>query len=167
MKSKLYSKLLGIFFLFIFISGCATIFKGSEADIRVNSSPAGATIKVNGINSGLTPQTLSLKRNQTHQIEFSRDGFESVLFNVERKFDIGTTVIGNIFSWGIIGIIVDVATGAAYTLTPADLQANLGALQSLNLIPAELKSDEDDIFVVMITSDEWAKITELSEKNGN
>lgn len=158
-KSTIAVALMMVFIM----SGCATIFKGSEADVRVNSSPAGATIEVNGINSGLTPQTLSLKRNQTHQIEFSRDGYESVLFNVERKFDIGTTVIGNIFSWGIIGIIVDVATGAAYTLTPADLQANLGALQSLNLLPSELSSEGDDIYVVMITSDEWQQVLYMND----
>lgn len=167
MKSRSYTKLVGILFLAVFISGCATIFKGSEADVRVNSSPAGATISVNGVNSGLTPQTLSLKRNQTHQIEFSRDGYESVRFNVDRKFDIATAVVGNLFSWSILGIIVDVATGAAYTLTPADLEANMTALQSMNLVPADLDGDESDIFVVMFTSDEWAKISEFSAKNSN
>lgn len=140
------------------IVGCATIFKGSNADIRVNSSPAGATILANGINKGVTPQTLSLKRNQNYILEFKRDGYEDIKLEVNKKFDIGTTVVGNIVSWALLGIVVDVASGAAYSLDPADLQANLAELRISGHVPDESEIDESDIHVIMLTKEEWEEI---------
>lgn len=37
---------------FLFASGCTTIFKGSSADVRVNSTPSNADIYINGIDKG-------------------------------------------------------------------------------------------------------------------
>ena len=69
----------------VVLSSCGTIFKGSNADIRVNSSPAGATIYVNDINKGLAPQTLSLKRNRDYTLTFKKEGYADVTFEVNKK----------------------------------------------------------------------------------
>ena len=159
----LCKKVVFIFAILLYTSSCATIFKGSSADIRVNSSPAGATVTVNGVHRGLTPQTLSLKRNKDHILEFTRDGYEKVTFAVDRKFDIGTTIVGNLFSWWLLGVIVDVASGAAYTLTPADLNANLSALQAHKIVPYEANINKDEVFVFMLTHDEWKAIVESNK----
>ncbi len=135
--------------------GCATIFKGSTADVRFNSSPAGANIMINNINKGTTPQTISLKRNKNHVVTFQKDGYEDVTMEINKKFDIGTTVIGNIFSWGLIGIIVDVAGGAAYSLEPYELQANMEKLQSAGYIPSENMVEKNSVHVFMLTKEEW------------
>jgi heat shock protein HspQ/uncharacterized protein YceK len=135
--------------------GCGTIFKGSSADIRFNSSPAGADIMINNIDKGTTPQTIGLKRNQNHVVTFKKDGYKDVTMEITKKFDIGTTVIGNIFSWGLIGIIVDVANGAAYSLEPYDLQANMESLQAAGYIPSDLEVKKDEVHVFMLTSEEW------------
>lgn len=140
------------------VFGCATIFKGTNADIRVGSSPTGATIFANGINKGVTPQTLSLKRNQNYILEFKRDGYEDVKLEVNKKFDIGTTVVGNIVSWTLMGIVVDVASGAAYSLEPADLQANLAQLRASGHVPDESELNESDIHVIMLTKEEWEEL---------
>tara|TARA_R110000868_G_scaffold304437_14_gene565196 strand:- start:38851 stop:39342 length:492 start_codon:yes stop_codon:yes gene_type:complete len=137
---------------------CASIFKGSSADVRVNSNPAGADIFINGIDRGVTPQTLSLKRNQDYVLTFKKEGYEDVNFEVAKKFDIGTAVVGNIFSWGLIGLIVDIGTGAAYSLTPADVEANLGSMQQAGIIDANANLENGDIFVFMLTSDQWEEI---------
>lgn len=139
--------------------GCATIFKGSSADVRVNSSPAGADIFINEIDKGTTPQTLSLKRNKDYLLTFKKDGYKDVKVEVNKKFDIGTTVIGNIFSWGIIGIIVDLAGGAAYSLTPADVEANMDNLAKAGYLPTENEMKESDIHVILLTKEEWAEIS--------
>lgn len=157
-NSYLTTALVTITAAFLF-SGCATIFKGSSADIRVNSSPSGATVYINNIDRGQTPQTLSLKRNQNHLITFKMDGYEDVNIEVNKKFDILTTVVGNIFSWQLLGIIVDVATGSAYTLEPADLQANMNELRAAGYLPDESELERDDIHAVMITQKQWAEIT--------
>ncbi|MEQ9310235.1 MAG: PEGA domain-containing protein [Balneolaceae bacterium] len=137
---------------------CASIFKGSSADIRVNSNPAGADIYINGIDRGQTPQTLSLKRNQDYVLTFKKDGYEDLNFEIAKKFDIGTTVVGNIFSWGIIGIIVDIGTGAAYSLTPADVEANLASMQQAGIIDAQANLEKGDIFAFMLTTEQWEEI---------
>tara|TARA_R110002124_G_scaffold286453_1_gene467403 strand:- start:18385 stop:18879 length:495 start_codon:yes stop_codon:yes gene_type:complete len=134
---------------------CATIFKGSSADVRVNSNPVGANIFINGIDRGVTPQMLSLKRNQNYLLTFKKEGYEDLNFEVFKKFDIGTTVVGNIFSWGLVGIIVDVATGAAYSLTPADVDANMASLQAAGYIDDNFQTDDSDIYVFMLTTDQW------------
>jgi len=137
---------------------CASIFKGSSADIRVNSNPAGANIFINGIDRGVTPQTLSLKRNSDYLLTFKKEGYEDLNFEIFKKFDIGTAVVGNIFSWGLVGIIVDVATGAAYSLTPADVEANLSSLQAAGYIDKDFETDDSDIFVFMLTTDQWEEL---------
>lgn len=138
---------------------CATIFKGSSADVRVNSSPSGADIYINSIDRGKTPQTLSLKRNKDYVLSFKKEGYEDVNVEVNKKFDIGTTVVGNIFSWGILGIIVDLAGGSAYSLTPADVEANMDNLKNAGYLPEESEIKKNDIHVIMLTKEQWSEIT--------
>lgn len=45
-KSSFYSLFI-IFLISILTVGCATIFKGSDADIRVNSQPSNASVFIN------------------------------------------------------------------------------------------------------------------------
>ena len=138
---------------------CASIFKGSSADVRVNSTPSGAEIFINGIDRGTTPQTMSLKRNKDYVLTFKKEGYEDLNFEIHKKFDVGTTVVGNIFSWGLLGILVDLGTGAAFSLTPADIEANMEALQQAGYIKSDLSAKEGEIHVFMITTDEWEALT--------
>lgn len=156
-------KLLSVIGLSVLIAGCATIFKGSSADVQVNSSPSGADVYINEIDRGSTPQTLSLKRNKNYVLTFKKEGYEDVNMEIDKKFDIGTTVVGNIFSWGLLGIIVDAATGAAYTLTPADLDANMDELAEAGHVPSDLDLKEDEIHVVMLTQEEWEDVLESKQ----
>jgi len=139
-------------------TNCASIFKGSNADIRVNSNPSGATIMINNINKGTTPQTMSLARNQNYTLTFKKDGYKDVNFEVVKKFDVATTVVGNIFSWSLLGIVVDVATGAAYSLTPADVQANFDGMAKAGLIDPDFKQKKGEINVIMLTTEQWETI---------
>lgn len=145
-------------FVTITLTGCATIFKGADADIQVNSNPSGASIFVNNINKGTTPTTLALKRNQNHLLTFKMDGYNDVTVEVNQKFDIATTIVGNIFSWSLLGVVVDVATGAAYSLEPAVVQANLSKLQAAGYVPVSQPNGEDTIHVMMITEEQWSAI---------
>lgn len=139
----------------IFLTGCGTIFKGSNADVRLNSSPSGATVIINDINRGLTPLTLSLQRSKDYVVTFQKDGYEDIKVEINKKFDFPTTILGNIVFGGIIGLVVDFATGAAYSLTPADIQANMEALQSAGFFPDENLMTESDIHVFMLTPEQW------------
>ncbi|SMO84680.1 PEGA domain-containing protein [Fodinibius sediminis] len=139
--------------------GCATIFKGSSADIRVNSQPSNATVYINEIDKGTTPQTLSLDRDEDHILTFRKDGHEEVKVEIDKNFDGATTILGNIVSFALVGIVVDVATGAAYSLEPADVQANMDELKHSGLIETIPEKGKNEITVIMLTQEEWKKMT--------
>ncbi len=156
MKVKI-STILTATAVMIMTSGCALIFKGQSAEVRVNSTPDGASVEVNGAGMGTTPVTLSLSRNKDHVLIFKKDGYEDVQVNVTKKFDVGTTVVGNVFSWGLFGLVVDIATGAAYSLEPADIEANLPALQAAGIVN-QVQKNEDGIQVFMLSKEQWEEI---------
>lgn len=144
--------------LIILLVGCATIFKGTSANVRLNSSPSGATVLINNIDHGKTPVTLSLARNKDYTVTFKMDGYKDVNMEINKQFDILTTVVGNIFSWSLIGIIVDVADGAAYTLKPADLTAYMKKLQEAGYVPTHFNKKSNTLTVLMLTQAQWNQI---------
>lgn len=111
--------------LVIGVMGCATIMRGRTQSVRFNSSPAGARVFINGEDRGSTPATLELKRNKDYRVVVKKEGYKDVTVNIDKEFTIGWPIIGNVFSWGLLGVIVDVADGAAYKLTPEETMAAL------------------------------------------
>ena len=156
---KQYKSFISTLLLIAFFctSSCATIFKGSSADVRVNSTPSNADIYINGIDKGQTPSTLSLSRDNDYVLTFKKDGYEDVKLEVNKKFDGATTILGNLVSFFLLGVVVDVASGAAYSLEPADVSANMEKLEAAGLIkPDNIK--EGEIHVVMMTKKQWQAI---------
>ena len=149
--------IIGIILFSFFTSSCATIFKGSSAEVRVNSSPSGAEVFINDMDRGKTPLTLNLNRNDNYILHFKKDGYEDVRVEVRKKFDGATTIVGNLFSWWLLGIVVDVASGAAYSLSPADINGNMDELKEAGIINPD-KIREGEIHVFMLTKEQWSKI---------
>jgi len=140
------------------ISGCATIIRGSNQDVRVTSDPPNARVVVNGQDRGETPTTLNLDTSRDYQIEFAKDGYASETLNVRKDFTIGWPIFGNVFSWGIIGIVVDVANGSAYKLTPKQLEA------ALETTSADVRMPSDsDIHIALFSSEEVSGKIELTQ----
>ena len=121
------------------VTGCATIVKGRTQGVGFNSSPIGARVWVNGQDRGNTPMTLELKRNKDYKVVIRKEGYKEVTINVDKEFTMGWSIVGNIFSWGLLGVIVDVADGAAYQLTPAETMVALEA-EKVSLKP---RGDQD------------------------
>jgi hypothetical protein len=142
--------LLCLLVLGVAASGCATIVHGSTQSIAVNTDPPGARVMVNGQDHGATPTTLNLKRGRDHQIVFDLAGYQPVTINVEKNMDTMPFIVGNLFSWGIIGWVVDAANGAAYRLTPDQINANLPALQGM----IDVSPDADELSVFLLTIDQ-------------
>jgi len=150
--NKIYKIITASLVAVLFV-GCATIFKGSHANVRMNSEPSGATVMINNIDHGKTPITLSLSRTKDYTITFKMDGYKDVNMEVNKHFDGVTTIVGNIFSWGIIGIVVDLADGAAYTLKPADLTAYMKSLKNAGYIPSSYNKKSKTLTVFMLTKE--------------
>ncbi len=122
MKNRFYALLLFTFFSF-FVVSCSSIFNGSKDRVKVNSTPNEARIFVNGLEVGKTPAILELKRGEKHIIEVKKEGFQT--FHVETTKDITGWFWGNLLCGGVIGIIIDLATGNAYDVSPSTINATL------------------------------------------
>jgi len=109
-------------FLAALTSGCGTIIHGRSQDVLVTSVPSGATAKVGDVQV-VTPGTVTLKRKETYTVVFTKEGFP------ERKTSLESTgswwLLGNAIFGGVVGLIIDLATGGGYKIVPSNLEMDL------------------------------------------
>ena len=134
---------------------CATLVRGDRKQpVPVTSSPAGATIIVNGVRKGVTPLEIWLTRKTKDQvIKIEYPGYNPFEIRMKRSYS-SSHVIPNVIFGGIVGyvvgmawwmenhytappggvcigtaiagfLLIDVATRAGYILTPKDLTVTL------------------------------------------
>jgi len=123
MKVKMFFVLV----LCVYLTGCATLFKGTTEEVSFNSDPQKAEVWVNGTNMGTTPLALKLGSKKTYQIEFKKDGFKSKAYNITNHIGAGWIIL-DVFS-GLVGVVIDAATGAWYSLDQKNVNAILEAQQ--------------------------------------
>ena len=58
-------------------TGCATVVKGTHQQIAITSKPAGAYVKVDGIDKGETPMVIKMRRNKFHSVQLDKEGYET------------------------------------------------------------------------------------------
>lgn len=122
-------RFIGIFvlvFLFLSLSGCASIVSDSKYPVSFCSTPSGAQISIDDdtgqtIYSGDTPTTVTLDSSEgffqpaEYVIRVEKEGYSARQTTV--KGDLDGWYIGNLAFGGLIGwIIVDPATGAMWKL---------------------------------------------------
>lgn len=135
MKSKVI--LIGIVLVSLLFSSCATIICGSTKQIPVTSSPDYATITIRNYYgaiefTGVTPTVVTLKKGQAYQAEISLEGYETQIVPINTAFE--PAFLGNIICGGVLGFIVDLATGAYLNLEPGNISVQL-------ISNSELKTD--------------------------
>ena len=127
---KVISLTLVLSVLSVTIFGCAAIIHGTKQKIPVNSSPSGAKVIVMGAHKASTPAVIELSRSESNIVlRFEKDGYEPVDVAITRSVD--GWIVGNIIFGGIIGLVVDFASGAAYKLTPNEVSVNLQKQEAL------------------------------------
>lgn len=108
------------------LSGCASVFNDSRQRVTIKSIPDGAEVIVDG-RTVTTPTTLDLKGRQEYYLTASKPGYRQTAGKIEGDMRIGSGVVGNVFSFGIIGMAVDFfGTGAGWKLQP-EITLNLQA----------------------------------------
>ncbi|MBI1953816.1 MAG: hypothetical protein HYS41_06820 [Candidatus Omnitrophica bacterium] len=125
------------------LAGCASIIHGSQQSVRVMSSPSGAVVRVN-LNSmaTTTPGVLSLNRKEVgYVLTFEKQGYKPVEVSLRRTVD--GWLFGNILFGGIVGIVIDFASGSAYKLTPDEVT------MALDRMGASLKDTKGDLLFVV------------------
>ena len=88
--------------------------------------PQGADIEVDGINRGITPAAVKLKKGFNGQtVTLKKEGFEPKIFQPETSFNAVSII--NLFS--ILGWGIDAATGAMMKYDPKIYEIKLQPAQ--------------------------------------
>lgn len=147
---RLYIHLIIVAVAAMLLSSCATLFTGTRDKISFNTDPPGAIVYINGIEQGVTPCKVDVKRsiNDT-EVVFRLDGYQTRFITLSKEFNLVSILnLENLFGWGI-----DVLTGAIvkydqkrYNLT---LQEE-GVYSSLNPTKVEIdtRNQTVDVYVM-------------------
>ncbi|MCG2811722.1 MAG: PEGA domain-containing protein [Candidatus Aminicenantes bacterium] len=108
---------------FLFMTGCATLFKGTSENVSMNASPVRAEVFINGQNMGETPLQLKLESKKNYAIEFRAEGYQPRIYNISSKVGAGWIILDVL--GGLIPVIIDAATGAWYKLDQNNINAVL------------------------------------------
>jgi len=125
MIKKIIAGLLSVIIL-ITVFSCASIVCGTKQDIRINSDPTGAQVSIDGVKY-ITPAVVKMKRGKDHSLTFTKEGYSPVTMKIDKEFN--SWVLGNLIFGGVIGLIVDFSNGAAYKLSPEQVNAKLNKKQ--------------------------------------
>lgn len=131
------SILLGI--IVVFFSGCTTIVGSSTQEVVIDSFPTGANVVItdrdNGdfIESGVTPMNVELLKGEPgffsikkYILEFSKEDKKSTM-NLTPNISLWY-ILGNFFSFGIVGWIIDSVTGKQFVL-PDNIKKNINDIK--------------------------------------
>ncbi|PRY76917.1 hypothetical protein CLV80_10794 [Yoonia maritima] len=110
------------------VSGCATVTRGTNDVLNVNTTPSGAQVQTsNGFSCASTPCAIKMPRRSEFVVSIAKPGCRPVNVNVTHKTANGggAALAGNVLVGGVIGLGVDAATGASQELTPNPVQVPL------------------------------------------
>ncbi len=108
--------LVAALFTALALSGCATIFTGTYDDIRIESTPPGAQIRIDGFDQAKTPATITVHRDalRNKTVTLHKDGYEDRSFRLQREFN-----LVSVCNWGVpIFWMIDVLSGSLFLYDP-------------------------------------------------
>jgi hypothetical protein len=98
----------------VLLNSCGVMFGGSkyQGTIIAKDHP-NAEIFVDGKKLGNGQATALFPRNKELTVELKEPGCETKTQTFNKSFRTGNFIL-SVVSWGLVGIIVDIATGASY-----------------------------------------------------
>jgi ABC-type amino acid transport substrate-binding protein len=137
------------------VLACASIMHGKAQEVSIASTPSGATVTVDNEALGTTPVVAKLKRKDKHVIAVKLDGYQP--FELTTTRSTSGWVWGNILFGGLIGLAVDLGTGGAYKVNPAQISAQLAQAH------AGATFQDGMLYVVLVRTPDpsWEKIGQL------
>ena len=125
------------------VSGCASIIEGSSQEIVINTTPAGARCGFYRQGNRFTevpdtPGAVVIKKSSEDiTILCMKDGFQPT--QTVNKSQVAGAVVGNVLAGGLIGIVVDAATGAGNKYdSPISITLSEAPGQRGTALPAKL-----------------------------
>lgn len=100
----------------VMLSGCATIIRGTEQEVAINTNPVGANVQFSNGQSCVSPCTIKTKRNQSLQISITKDGCHQQTATMMPTLSGGGVIMGGFIDYG---------TGAVYDLQPNPMTISL------------------------------------------
>jgi hypothetical protein len=94
------------------LMGCATILRGTEQNVTVDTVPSGARVDFSNGQTCVSPCSIAAKRSQALNVVVSMDGCTPQTAFVRPRITA---------SGGVLGGLPDLATGAVYDLEPSQL----------------------------------------------
>lgn len=107
------------------VSGCATIVNGKTQLVSFRSTPAGATVLVDGRPLGLTPLSVQLEKKSSQTLVIRKEGYKD--FSTAMGTTVNGWFFGNILFGGLVGSTTDAATGAMHEYAPNQFLVTLEA----------------------------------------
>jgi hypothetical protein len=91
-------------FSVIFFMGCATIIKGTNQEVTINSNVPDALIELNGVEIGRTPFTGKIKKHKREFLKVSKPGYITgdLWLNGEKRYVASS--LGNAALGAVIGV---------------------------------------------------------------
>lgn len=120
------------------LPACATVVNGTSQDVVVSTSPPGAACAVDRAGARLgvvqqTPGSLHVEKSKNElTVTCGKPGFQSAAVTRSPSFSLMT--FGNVLVSGLIGVVVDAASGANYQY-PGDIQLDLAGAPGYRLQP--------------------------------
>jgi hypothetical protein len=113
------------------VGGCATVTRGTTAQVQIISNPPGATARTSMGYQCLTPCAVQLNRKDEFTVIFTKPGYHSAEVPVRTQVAGAGAAgfVGNVVAGGVVGMGVDVATGAALEHFPNPVVAMLTPLR--------------------------------------
>ncbi len=116
-------KNLVILLLPLFLLSCATFFGNNNHHVKINSTPAGASVYMDNVYYGKTPMTIVVPRVEYDDIMLvvKKDGYQDTNVMVGTQFQ-------NVGYWNFIvlpSFLFDFATGCMFEVKPGEYQVNM------------------------------------------
>ena len=128
-----------IILMLVLTSGCASLVSGTTKKIMISSVPYQTDVSIKDKNGtivykGVTPCDVVLARESNNYVSISHPGYKTQEIPIFRQFN-GWTLLNALLGFsGVIGIIIDMATGAFWTLNPDLIYVCLVTAQNENNI---------------------------------
>lgn len=124
----------------LLLSGCATLFSGTDDQVTFRSEPSGAKVIIDGITVATTPATVEVDRPglEDRDVTVQLEGYDPMTFELDKEFN--KTSILNIFFWP--GFVIDALTGAMFKFDKTNYTVDLddGTVSlTLNELPRGLR----------------------------
>ena len=114
-----------VLLLVLVLVGCAAMFHGTTDTVSVRSTAPGRRVLVDGLERGVTPLEVELDSDRSHTVVVEPSpqwGGATSTTVINRSFSAGYLVLDILFT-GLLGIVVDAATGAWWSLGPDEVFA--------------------------------------------